>query len=385
METVVPAGDPTAVVVYSHRVFYQAIRSTVAAKLMAVGLSPKDQSNFVQLFDETSKGPGDTIKYDLIPNPQGPGVAGDGPISGQEVPFSWFQDTLTINQLRQAEILVGRMSQQRVPYSMRDVAKVGLANWWKETIDYGLLNQLGGNTAQANVNYTGMQAPVAPDATHQIFAGSATSEATLGPADVFSVQLIPQLVAKAQGTLTFPIKPVVIKGVEIAGVLFLHPLQVRDLKTNYTQGEWGDIYRAALQGGQITGNPIFTGAIGIIDNVVIHQDAHVPWGDNTQNTIIIPQGGGTVTTGPGPNSLGAAAAGTTSVARGIFVGAQAASVGFGGEEGPDGKPLRVKWVEELLDAANQLRVTAGMIWGLKKTRFNSQDYATIVVSTTATP
>ena len=381
-ETAVPLNDATAVVIYSHRVFHQAIRATVAAKLMAVGLNARDQMNFVQLFDEPMKGPGDSIKYDLIPNISGPGVLGDAPIAGQETPFTWFQDTLTINQQRQAELLVGRMSQQRVPYSMRDSGKVTLANWWKENIDVGLLNVLGGNTAQTNVAFTGLQAPTAPDTNHLIFGGDATSEATLDSADVFAISDIPRIVALAQGTLTWPIKPVVIKGVEIAGVMFLHPLQVRDLKTNFTAGEWGDIYRAALQGGQITGNPVFTGAIGMYENVVLHQDAHVPWGDNAQNLVFDAI---TKTNVAAPTSLGAAASGTTSVARAIFVGAQAAAISFGGEAGPAGKPLRVRWYEELLDAGNQLRITAGMIWGCKKTIFNSEDYATIVVSTFAEP
>ena len=382
METAVPLNDATAVVIYAHRVFHQAIRSTVAAKLMAVGLNANDQTNFVQLFDEPMKGPGDSIKYDLIPNISGPGVLGDAPIAGQETPFTWFQDTLTINQQRQAELLTGRMSQQRVPFSMRNAGKVTLANWWKENIDVGLLNQLGGNTAQTNIAYTGLQAPVAPDTSHLLFGGDATSEATLNVGDEFSVSDIPKLVAKAQGTLTWPIKPVVIKGVEIAGVLFLHPIQVRDLKTNFSAGEWGDIYRAALQGGQITGNPVFTGAIGMYENVVLHQDAHVPWGDNAQNLVFDPI---TKTNVAAPTTLGAAAAGTTSVARGIFCGAQAAAISFGGEAGPNGKPLRVRWYEELLDAGNQLRITAGMIWGARKTRFNSEDYGSMVVSTWAAP
>ena len=98
---------------------------------MAVGLKADDQTNFVQLFDETMKGPGDTIKYDLIPNIIGPGVLGDNPIAGQEQAWAALQDTMTINQQRQAELLKGRMSQQRVPYSMRDSAKVTLANWMK--------------------------------------------------------------------------------------------------------------------------------------------------------------------------------------------------------------------------------------------------------------
>lgn len=380
-ETLVPLNDATAVVIYSHRVFYQAVRATVAAKLMAVGLRANEKSNFVQMFDEPMSGPGDTVKYDLIPNISGPGVLGDAPIAGQETPFTWFQDSLVINQQRQSELMVGRMSQQRVPYSMRDAGKTTLANWWKEIIDVGLLNQLGGNSAQTKTEYTGLQAAIAPDASHLIFAGDATSEATLDSADTFSVTLIPRLIAMAQGTLTWPIKPVVLKGIEVAGILFLHPLQVKALKSNFTAGEWGDIYRAALQGGQITGNPIFTGAIGMYENMVIHQDARVPYGNNTQNTVFDPI---TKTNVAAPTSLGAAAAGVTSVARGIFCGAQAAAVSFGGDaKNNGGQPLRVRWIEELLDAGNQLRITAGMIWGCKKTRFNSEDYATIVVSSWA--
>lgn len=210
------------------------------------------------------------------------------------------------------------------------------------------MNQLCGNTAQTNIAYTGMQAPIAPDAAHQFFAGTATSEATLTSSMIFSVELIPNFVAKAQQTLAFPIKPVVIKGIEIAGVLFLNGLQVRDLKKNFTAGEWGDIYRAALQGGQITGNPLFTGAIGMYDNVVIHQDSRVAWGDTSQNQIFDPI---TKTMIGAPTALGAPATGVTSVARAVFVGAQAAAYACGSEQGPAGQPLRVSWVEELDEQA----------------------------------
>ena len=317
-----------------------------------------------------------------MPNIVGPGVLGDSPISGQEQAWTALQDTLLINQQRQAELLKGRMSQQRVPYSMRDSARTTLANWWKQTFNIGLMNQLGGNTAQTDVSYTGMNATIAPDSNHWIYAGTATSEATLTSAMPFSRQIIPRFVAKAQGELAFPIKPVNIKGVEVAGVLFLHPLQVKALKVNYSAGEWGDIYKAAITGGQITGNPIFTGAIGMTDNVVIHQDAYTPYGNNAQNLIYDPIAAAMIA---GPTSLGAAATGTTSVARAVFVGAQAAALAFGGDASNNGgKPMKVRWIEELLDAANQLRVTAGMIYGIKKTRFPStQDYATIVCSTWA--
>ena len=41
----------------------------------------------------------------------------------------------------------------------------------------------------------------------------------------------------------------------------------------------------------------------------------------------------------------------------------------------------MKWVEELFDYENQLGVSASLIWGLKKTVFNSIDFGTIVVQT----
>jgi len=135
-------------------------------------------------------------------------------------------------------------------------------------IDVGLMNQLGGNTFQTDTRYTGLNAVTATTAANHLYAGNKTSEAGLSSSDIFTTALIPQIVASAQGSLTFPIKPVVLKGIEIAGVLFLTAQQVRDLKQNFDVGEWGDIYRAALQGGQVTGNPLFTGAIGIDKSMV---------------------------------------------------------------------------------------------------------------------
>jgi hypothetical protein len=40
----------------------------------------------------------------------------------------------------------------------------------------------------------------------------------------------------------------------------------------------------------------------------------------------------------------------------------------------------MSWNEEIFDYGNQLGVSAGCIAGMKKTIYNSQDFATIVVS-----
>ena len=54
-------------------------------------------------------------------------------------------------------------------------------------------------------------------------------------------------------------------------------------------------------------------------------------------------------------------------------------MGYGQESGPQ----RYQWTEESFDYGNKLGVSVGAIWGLKKTVYNSADYATIVVSSYA--
>jgi N4-gp56 family major capsid protein len=65
--------------------------------------------------------------------------------------------------------------------------------------------------------------------------------------------------------------------------------------------------------------------------------------------------------------------------RAVFCGAQAAVMGFGQDNGPS----RMTWDEKTFDYGNKLGVACGMIWGVKKSIFNSKDYATIVLSTYA--
>lgn len=399
MDTIVPAGDPAAVVLYSELTYAQAIRYTTASKLMAVGLAKDDPSNFVQFFEETADKSGDTIKYDLIYNPFGPGIAGDNVIAGNEVPLTYDQDAFIINQLRQSMLLKGMMSQQRVPFSLRDKARNGESNWMRTMIEYGLMNQAAGNSASGKLpyvgnngadsgqyNFAGMQAPIEPSSDHWVFPSGASTESTVGtdPKYSFTLDLIPDMVALAQGTLSVPIKPVVINDLEIAGVTFLDHLMVKDLKKQYDSGQWGNIMGFAMQGGQVAGNPIFTGALGIFDNTVLHQNTYLPWGDGTTTNLVKnPQ---TKQFVAAPNSLYNPGGtlnysySTTNIGRGVFLGAQAVAFAVGMADGTPDNPLRVKWVEEPLDANNQLRVTCGMIFGFHKTQFSGSDYGLITFS-----
>lgn len=361
---------PEAVKIYSHKLFRQAIPATTAAKLCLNPTNPKDPNNAVQLLDETQKSPGDTVKVDLINVIDTPGVAGDDIVSGQEVALNTLQTQLTINQLRIPVLVKGAMSQQRVPFSMRDAARDQESLWWRQRMDVGFLNQMAGNTAQSNVLFTGMNATLAPNNNVQnsgtwLIAGGKASESLLTSSDTMSLTLLNQAKAVAQ-TATYPVRPIKFKGGLEVYICIMNPYQARDLKNSFGSGQWGDIQLAAMKGGEITGNPLFTGAIGMYENVLMFSDGHGVWGDNTQNLR--------------HTDLGAPAVNTTNIGRAIFLGAQAAVLAFGRSMD---WPMRVKWVEEMLDAGNQLRITAGMIFGLQKLVFQGADFGSMVLSTFA--
>lgn len=250
------------------------------------------------------------------------------------------------------------MSQQRVPFSIRDEALSGLRDWWTDRLDSWGFNQLCGYTPQTIVQYTGLQATIAPDAAvstgHYINGHATTSvtDADITSSDTFTLTLIDRAIERAR-TLTPAIRPVKVDGKDF-WVTFLHPYQVTDMRTSTSTGQWLDIQKAAMTGGEIDDNPIFDGSLGVYNGAIIHSDVRVTQGAAAASSTVP----------------------ITTVRRALFAGAQAAMMGFGRDNAPE----KFTWVEELFDYENQLGVSCGLIGGLKKTRFNSLDFATVVMS-----
>lgn len=341
-------NDALAVKLWSKKLFQEALKQTYFSRFMGKG-----SSSIVQIKDETSKGPGDQITVGLRMQLSGEGVQGDGTLEGNEEALTTYSDAVVINQLRHAVRSAGKMSEQRVPFSVREEARMGLQDWWSDRLDTWFFNQLGGNTAVSDTRYTGNQAALAPDASHKVYLnGSADESAT--SAYVFDITVIDKCVEKAK-TLSPMIRPVKVGG-EDKYVMFLHPYQVYNLRTNTSSGQWLDITKAALSGAKETGNSIYNGALGEYNGVVLHEATRVPKGVNSSSGAAI-----------------------DSVRRAVFCGAQAAVMAYG----KDSSGGEMSWVEEMFDYGNQLGVSAGMIAGLKKTRFNSADFGTIVVPTYA--
>jgi N4-gp56 family major capsid protein len=336
-------NHPMAVKLWSRKLFQEALKQTWLYKFMG-----EDSSNIIQVKDNTSKTAGDRIRYALRMQLSGAGVSGDSTLEGNEEALSIHTDDLLIDQLRHAVRSDGHMSEQRVPFSIREEARMGLQDWFADRIDTALFNQLGGNTGQADTKYTGSNATVAPDANHIIYANGVANEAQVASAsasNVFKLTFIDQCVERAK-TLSPVIRPIKVDGAD-KYVMFLHPYQVYDVRTNTSTGQWLDITKAVYQGSK-SNNPIYSGALGEYNGVVLHESTRVP----------------SVTSG---------------VRRAIFCGAQAGVIGFGQNSAGN----KLEWYEELFDYGNQLGVSAGLIWGAKKTIFNSADFGTIVVATYA--
>ncbi len=337
-----PVNHPLAVKLWSEKLYREALKETYISKFIGTG-----GSSLIQHLTDTQKGAGDKITYGLRMQLAAAGVSGDSTLEGNEESLSFYSDSVVIDQLRNAVRSAGRMSEQRVPYSMREEAMMALKDWMSNAMDTGFFNQITGNTGETDVKKTGMQSTAAP--TTLIVGGGHATEASLSATTTHCITLRDLDRAVATAKVASPVfKPIRMKG-EDYFVAFLHPYQVYQLRGQTNSGQWADIQKAAIQGGNITGNPIFTGALGVYNGVILHESTRIP-----------------NTTGMADNS---------GYRRGVFCGAQAAALAFGQDNGPN----RTTWNEKMFDFGNQLGVAAGVIWGLKKSVFNSADFAAMAL------
>ena len=342
-------NHPLAQKLWSKKLFHEAIGQTYVSRFLGKG-----DSSLFQQKTETQKDAGDRITVGLRELLTGAGVQGDATLEGNEEALTTRSDNLLIDQIRHAVRSGGKMSEQRVPFSVREEARMGLQDWWSERIEVCFANQLAGYTTESDTKYTGNNVTIAPSTGRLIIGGSETAETSLSATTTHAIKLADLDKAVAMAKVRVSNRPR-IRPVKIDGknywVCFLHPYQIYQLRRDAsTAGNFFDIQKAQLQGGKIGDNPIITGGSFIYNSVIVHEWDYLPQ-----------------TTGASDNTL---------YRRGVFCGAQSLIVGFGQGGGENS----MDWNEELFDYGNQLGVEAGMIFGVKKTQFNSIDFGTIVLS-----
>ena len=362
-QTTFGVGHPLAVSVWSKSLAAEAYRMAWIGKFIGEG-----EDSLIQEKTDLKKSAGDNITCGLNVQMQGDGIEGDATLEGNEEALQFYDDNVRINQLRHATRIKGRMTEQRVPYNLRRVSRDRLADWWAQRMDVAFFNHICGNTAQTDTRFTAHNATIAPSTNRIIRAGNQATDQALTTADKFDLTYIDVArnyaetasIANSTGPM---IRPIRYEGDDYY-VMFLHDDQVYDLRTSTSTGQWQDIQKASLMGGDVAGNPIFSGALGIYNGVVLHKASRVTQGVHS-----------------------AAGTAVSNTRRAVLCGAQSATIAFGSENGA----TRFTWVEEMFDYGNQFGVAAGCIWGMKKTKYipednsatNAEDFGTIVVSTYA--
>lgn len=345
MDTNYGVNHPLAIKVWSRKLLHEALKETWFSKFIG-----SDSNSVVMMKNDLQKGPGDRIRVGLRGLLTGDGIQGDETLEGQEEPLSTYYDDLIINQLRHAVRSRGKMSEQRVPFSVREEARLALTDWWSERLDVSFFNQLTGNTQVTDTRYTGNNPTVAPSSV--VYAGGHTTMASMSATTTHSLTLrdFDLAVVLAKTRAAMPIRPIK-QGGDNYYIAFVHPYAAYQFRGQTANGQWADIEKAKVQGGKDSG--IFNGALGVYNNVIYHEAVRLPDATGLDT----------------PNSGTAA-----DFRRAVLVGAQAMIMGYGQDGGSS-----VSWTEELFDYKNKLGVEAGMIFGMKKSQFNGIDYGVVTL------
>lgn len=313
----------------------------------------------IHVKEDTEKGPGDQVKFSLRARMGGDGISESETAEGAGHSLEFHQDSLVINELGNVAASMSQhtIDAQRVSFNLREECRDALSEWWATRKAVSFFNQVCGNNAQSNTKYTGMNPTAAPAGTsaltRHIWPSTHATDQDVTSNDVMTTALIDK--AKQKATIGDQMVRHVMVGGAKKHVMYMSPDHVLQLRNNTTGNLWQEITKFQYSGTDVSKNPYYNGALGEWNGVILRQSQDVTRGVHS--------------------STGAADADTR---RAVLLGAQAAACAYGRKG--DYKNSKYRWNEELLDHKRKLEVSAWQIWGMKKTKFNSVDYGTIVVT-----
>lgn len=328
-------------------------------------------NNIVQVSRELQKKKGDVETYGLVARLNGDGITGDDELEGNEESMNSYAEQVSIDQIRNAVRLKGKLDAQKVVYDQIKGARENLRIWMKEFLCRQIFLKLGGVTNTTLVDTNGIVVSARalwsntpdfiPDADEAAGTGARylCSETTgtdgMASNDTMTLDVVTKAAAVAR--LANPqIQPLDIDGESIY-VMYLHTLQARDIRLS---SDW----KTAQENAKIRGdkNPVFRGALGYWSNVLLLENEFVPWLDVSVSG----------------NSFRGAATGTdcaVDCARALLCGRQA--VLYAEASNPEAL------IVGDFDYKNKEGVAAAFIGGLQKAMFNSKEFGVIAVDTAA--
>ncbi|WOF74141.1 N4-gp56 family major capsid protein [Parvibaculaceae bacterium PLY_AMNH_Bact1] len=332
-----------------------------------IGKNDNDMNSVIQRVTKlTETERGTECVMQLVQDLQGDGVVGDNKLEDNEEQMVNDAQTIRIDQLRHGVRSKGSMSEQATVIRFRATGKEKLSFWLSDKLDELMFLTLSGRSYGLHTNgatRVGSQLPslsfasdvVAPSTNRVMYAGTATSEGSVTAADKMDWSTVVKANTVAQEKRLRPIR----EGGKEYYCMVIHPRHRRDLVLDST---YQTILRTAEKPG--AKNKLFTGAIAVIDGVVIH--AH----NKVFNTSGLASG----------SKWGAG--GAIDGAQAMLLGAQAGGIATIGDMGFN--------ESDNTDYGNRPGIAAGRKVGFLKPQFKStyddnarEDFGTIAVKTAA--
>lgn len=311
---------PAALVpkVWAKKVWHEGVKDSYFDKFIAM-----DGSNVVHQNKDLTNVKGDSVVFGLMMNLNGPGVEGNQKLSGAEDTLNIYDFTVQTKLIRNA---VSRFEadDQKSQFDMLKEIKIALKQWLADWLDNKLMSEFGA---------------VASSSKEAVYASAAGTLSSITANDKLTTTIISR--AKRKAMLHAPkVQPIKVDGMD-KYIMLVSPWAARDLKDD---PKW----LAAQQNANVRGskNPIFTGALGEYDGVILYEYERV---SNQTN--------------------GAAGA---NVCYNMLLGKQAACFAVA-------RPA--KHIEQTDDYGNIAGNGIAFYGEVKRTKFNNKDYGSIQVLT----
>lgn len=326
------------------------------------GFAGDSEGSLIQMKDALTEGPGSLIKTKIRYQINSKGKAGDATLKGSEDSYKTATFNIYVDTIRNAVAVSSPIIQQWVTENTLDESRDALADWFATRFSFSAHLHAAGIKIITDAEYTLNNTIRAIDSNYILRPNGAAAGA-LTSADVFDIDVVNTAVRQLK-----LLRPLIRPAQTPLGpkyCCFLSPEQVHDLRRS--DSVWFAQMKAALQGGRIDDNPVFTNALGESNGVLFFESHFVPPGLNSGETKL-----------------------KDKTRRAWIGGAQALFMAFGRGYAPPGYSLnRFRWDRESEDYGHQQQVAATTITGIarpgytKPTEAIQREHGVFVIETYA--
>ena len=304
--------------VWAKKVWHEGVKDSYFDKFTAL-----DGSNVVHKNKDLENVKGDSVVFGLMMNLSSEGVEGNRRmLTGYEEGLNIYDFTVSTQLVRNA-VSRYEADDQKTQYDMLKEIKSALKQWLSDWLDNKLISKLSASPTSGEV----------------LYASAANTQASITANDKLTTTIISR--AKRKAMMHSPkVQPIKVDGMD-KYIMLVSPWAAKDLKDD---AKW----LAAQQNANVRGskNPIFTGALGEYDGVILYEYERV-LNDNT-------------------------GASSATVCHNLLLGKQAACFAVA-------RPA--KHIEQTDDYGNIAGNGISFYGAVEKTKFNLKDYGVINVMT----